>query len=105
MKALIVVNVIQAGFWIVLFVLGISNAISIVRARRHARNRHCKDCELSHSMFMLRDEIWSHIAKGANRLCLTCAEKRLGRPLLELDFTPVLVNDTVRWAFAKMNAK
>jgi len=104
-KALIVVNAIQGGFWIVLFALGIFNAISSARARRHARNRHCKDCELPHSMFMLRDEIWSHISNGADHLCLTCAEKRWGKPFIESDFTPARVNDTVRWSFARMNAK
>jgi hypothetical protein len=50
--------------------------------------RRCADCRRDPEYYMLRKEIWEEIAGEIPRayLCIGCASKRLGRPLVRGDF-------------------
>ena len=57
----------------------------------------CLDCgadtDKNEQYYMLRDGIWRSINhKRKGMLCLTCAERRLGRPLVGADFSAAPVN-------------
>ena len=64
--------------------------------------RQCDDCaETNPRLFMVRDDLWVWAIPGPDLLCLTCAEKRLGRPFVKEDFELDLpVNQWVFEAFA-----
>jgi hypothetical protein len=60
--------------------------------------RACVDCGWSLDYFVVLDEVWSRAGlRPSDYCCLTCLERRLGRPLWVDDFTPCLIN---RLAFA-----
>jgi hypothetical protein len=66
------------------------------RPRRSYRNRHlCRDCgidTIAHGhYYMVGNELWaaSGMTPHGGMLCLTCLERRIGRPLRPQDFTAV----------------
>ncbi len=57
----------------------------------------CADCKNAATCPMLEDEVWEPIAPAKNEhghslLCLHCAEKRLGRPIVLADLAPCVGN-------------
>lgn len=42
-------------------------------------------CENPVDYFMVMDELWNQYGVGRGLLCLSCFEKRLGRPLVKED--------------------
>jgi superfamily II helicase len=60
----------------------------------------CGICTLILSEYMLRDEVWTCVMRRKNdRICIECAEKRLGRDLTIDDFKQVPVNKSVFHAY------
>lgn len=56
----------------------------------------CHDCgKIYPAMFMLKDEIWDSMVPFGQicQLCLSCAEKRLGRPIVFEDLRPCVISD------------
>ena len=62
----------------------------------------CADCKLSYSSpsfddtehlrqfgYQMTEAAWSSVSMGDRLLCLTCAERRMGRSLTLTDFTPM----------------
>ena len=62
----------------------------------------CADCKLSYSSpsfddtehlqefgYHMTEAAWSSVSMGDRLLCLTCAERRMERPLTLTDFTPI----------------
>lgn len=61
----------------------------------------CFDClEQCPNLFHAQDELWAAHGAGEHILCVTCFEKRTGRPLAIQDFTDAPVNDHVRLGHA-----
>jgi hypothetical protein len=60
----------------------------------------CRDCDCYPTEhYMLPRKLWlSVVPSGRGRLCLNCLAKRLGRPLVEADFTemPESIQDVLR---------
>jgi len=57
----------------------------------------CMDCDVdtyvNEQYYMLKDRLWRKIHPSTDgMLCLSCAEKRLGRPLTRRDFTSARLN-------------
>lgn len=61
---------------------------------------HCIDCnEFNPIMFMVHDELWilaTAAGERKRRLCWTCFEKRIKRPLQREDLTMCLANQANR---------
>jgi hypothetical protein len=60
----------------------------------------CRDCDTYPTEhYMLPRKLWlSVVPGGRGRLCLACLAKRLGRPLVEADFSeqPESIEDVLR---------
>jgi hypothetical protein len=60
----------------------------------------CLDCgrdtiDIGHD-YMIHNELWLSIhPKNDGKLCLTCVEKRLGRPLSTKDFSDLPINEYI----------
>lgn len=53
----------------------------------------CCQCGRPNHPYMVTDRLWKRIVKaGEHFLCLLCFEARLGRSLVEKDFTPYPIN-------------
>lgn len=53
----------------------------------------CKECTNELDNFMLVPEVWALVSdKQSDHLCLTCAERLLGRPFQISDFTQAPIN-------------
>lgn len=47
----------------------------------------CGDCHQGINLhFWLKTEVWLSVARFEEALCLSCTEKRIGRPLVKTDF-------------------
>jgi hypothetical protein len=54
----------------------------------------CEDCEgRIYDDYMVVDRLWRAYGVGRGHLCLDCFQRRLGRPLLPVDFTTARIND------------
>lgn len=80
--------------------------IDQARAARRAawRERTCAVCATRVHVepvmidYMATDETWEAAGLAKTDLaCLGCFEARLGRPLVEGDFTDAIVNRSLRW--------
>jgi hypothetical protein len=64
----------------------------------------CGDCLAENpKIFVVQDDLWCWHIPGPDFLCLSCVEKRLGRPFRIEDFKRVPANDWVFAAFSVGN--
>lgn len=64
----------------------------------------CLQCgKLSTDHYMVQDEVWTAVAGAGSPglMDLDCVEQRLGRPLVEADFTDAPINAGIRWGLRR----
>jgi hypothetical protein len=65
---------------------------------RHGAVWPCADCPEEAHPYVLLNTLWLRIGAPARFLCLTCLEKRLGRPVRRADFQrSEPLNKWLRW--------
>jgi hypothetical protein len=57
----------------------------------------CGRCGGFASYYMVSDDVWKEVARGARYLCLGCVEQTFGRPLTIEDFPAVAVNALIHF--------
>lgn len=57
------------------------------------RRFECDECLKTPNAPMLKDEIWEKISHKKGRLCIKCAEQRMGRKITFADLLPCVAND------------
>lgn len=75
-----------------------------MRSASHKRNGTCTGCgrDISCWQYMTRDDLWLwHNPEPELRVCLRCAEIRLGRRFRRSDFKPLPINNWIFRAFAE----
>lgn len=72
-------------------------------AKEQQKRLECQACGRICGMYMLHNELWAAIVADTRTrmLCIWCAEKWLGRALVQDDFRKLPVNDLVLWALSK----
>ena len=74
----------------------------------------CADCQentfIKNEYYMLHDKIWCSVASKFEMLCISCFEKRLGRPLFREDFVDKPINfgcifSQSKLLFSRINTK
>lgn len=54
--------------------------------------RLCDDCKGFNPGYMLNNNVWSTVARSKAIICVSCIQKRLGRPLKPQDFSKAPIN-------------
>jgi hypothetical protein len=63
----------------------------------------CGDCKQPYpKFFVVKDDLWVWHIPGPALLCLSCAEKTLGRPFQAEDFKPLAIN---RWVLELLDKR
>lgn len=79
--------------------------------REYEHQKGCADCKrriIGYHYFMVNDDLWGQYGEGGGYLCLTCTEKRIGRPLTRADFTDfadALINNKLLQDFELVMAR
>ena len=55
-------------------------------------NATCQDCGAEVWVFMVHDSLWAEAGLNKGHFCRACVAKRLGRPLVNGDFTDCPAN-------------
>ncbi|MGY6521515.1 MAG: hypothetical protein ACXIUD_07295 [Mongoliitalea sp.] len=71
------------------------------------KNYSCQDCGIDtrkgkSNFFTVTEELWEDYGVGKDFLCLSCFEKRLGRPLRKEDFLVSFLNYVANPVVAKI---